>query len=88
MGYILLLPCWGALALYELPTTILGVRPGKPGYEEIVVSPRMETVTWAKGTAITPKGEVWVSWNKHTDGTAEITVHGPEDVPITVRKGG
>jgi len=39
----------------------------------------METVTWAKGTAITPKGEVWVSWNKHTDGTAEITVHGPED---------
>lgn len=79
---------WGALALYELPTTILGVRPGKPGYEEIVVSPRMETVTWAKGTAITPKGEVWVSWNKHTDGTAEITVHGPEDVPITVRKGG
>jgi len=71
-----------------LPTTILGVRPEKPGYEEIVVSPRMETVTWAKGTAITPKGEVWVSWNKHTDGTAEITVHGPEDVPITVRKGG
>ncbi len=53
-----------------------------------MVSPRMETVTWAKGTAITPKGEVWVSWNKHTDGTAEITVHGPEDVPITVRKGG
>lgn len=79
---------WGALALYELPSVILGVRPGKPGYEEIVVKPRTETVEWAKGTVTTPKGEVVVSWQKQTDGSVIINADGPADVPITVRKEG
>lgn len=79
---------WGALALYELPSVILGVRPGKPGYGEIIVSPRTHTLEWAKGTVITPKGEVFVSWQKQEDRTVEITVHGPKNVVITVGKEG
>lgn len=79
---------WGSLALYELPSVILGVRPGKPGYEEILVAPGTETVDWARGTAITPKGPVRVSWEKQPDGTVEIAVQGPAGVQVNVRKEG
>ena len=30
---------WGALALYELPSVVLGVRPGAPGYEKSGILP-------------------------------------------------
>lgn len=55
---------WGALALFELPAVILGVRPSKPGFEEIVVKPVTGYLTWAKGEVITPKGMVKVNWKK------------------------
>lgn len=75
---------WGALALYELPSVILGVRPGKPGYDEILISPRTEILDWARGTVITPKGEVRVAWEKNESGI-RLQMDGPEGVPI--RKG-
>lgn len=53
---------WGALALYELPSVTLGVRPAKPGFEEIEVKPLPGYMTSANGVVITPKGEVKVSW--------------------------
>lgn len=75
---------WGALALYELPSVILGVRPGKPGYEEIIVSPNTKTLTWARGTVMTPKGEVRVAWHKDKNGI-QLQVDGPKGIPV--RKG-
>ena len=54
---------WGALALYELPTTILGVMPASPGYRTIRIAPTPGYLTWAKGTVITPVGEVQVDWH-------------------------
>ncbi len=53
---------WGALALYELPSTVLGVRPGAPGYETIIVDPKPGHLTYASGTVHTPKGDIQVSW--------------------------
>ena len=58
---------WGALALYELPAVILGVRPTKPGFEEMEVKPVTGHLTWAEGEVITPKGMVNVSWKKTGD---------------------
>ena len=55
---------WGALALYELPAVILGVRPTKPGFEEFEVRPTPGHFTWAKGEVITPKGLIKVQWKK------------------------
>ena len=55
---------WGALLLYELPSVILGVRPSKPGYEDMEVKPVLGYLTWAKGEVITPKGTIQVEWNK------------------------
>lgn len=55
---------WGALALYELPSVILGVRPMKPGYQSVRIAPVLGYMTDASGTVKTPKGEVRVSWMK------------------------
>lgn len=63
---------WGALALYELPAVVLGVRPTKPGFEEFEVKPVPGHFTWAEGEVITPKGLVKVRWEKAGD---EIELH-------------
>lgn len=55
---------WGALALYELPSVILGVRPAAPGYGKVRICPVPGYLTWAQGEAATPKGKVYVSWKK------------------------
>ncbi len=56
---------WGALALYELPAVVLGVRPTKPGFEEFEVKPVPGHFTWAEGEVITPRGIVRVCWEKN-----------------------
>lgn len=60
---------WGAVALYELPAVILGVRPASPGFGAIRIAPRMGYLTEAFGSVITPRGEVSVSWKKGEDGS-------------------
>lgn len=60
---------WGAVALYELPAVILGVRPASPGFGTIRIAPRMGYLTEAFGSVITPRGEVSVSWKKGEDGS-------------------
>lgn len=55
---------WGALALYELPAVVLGVRPVAPGFKEIEVKPITGYLDWAEGEVISPKGVVKVKWEK------------------------
>lgn len=69
---------WGALPLYELPSIILGVRPGKPGYEEVLVHPLTDTLSWAKGEVVTPRGMVEVNWKKKEDGTIDLQIKNKE----------
>ena len=70
---------WGALALYELPCVILGVRPAAPGYEKIRVSPVPGYLTHASGTARTPRGDIHVRWKKEADGL-KVKVDCPEEL--------
>lgn len=72
---------WGALALYELPSAILGVRPAAPGYEKIQVSPHTEFLDWAEGTVKTPAGDVRVSWERRGE-KLELSVEAPEGISI------
>ena len=58
---------WGALALYEVPSVILGVRPAAPGYSKFEVKPCPGYLTSASGTVHTPAGDVRVSWHKIGD---------------------
>jgi hypothetical protein len=64
---------WGAAILYELPAVYLGVRPAKPGFEEITVHPLAGHLTWAKGDVITPRGMVHVEWTKDNS-TSKMSV--------------
>jgi len=72
---------WGSLALYELPATILGVRPAKPGYKAIAVNPIPGYLDWAKGTVHTPKGEIYVEWSREA-GNIKVKVKAPEGVEV------
>ena len=72
---------WGALALYELPSAILGVRPATPGYEKIQVSPHTEFLDWAEGTVKTPAGDVRVSWERRGE-KLDLSVEAPEGISI------
>lgn len=72
---------WGALALYELPSVILGVRPAEPGYKSICIAPVPGYMTYAKGTVITPVGEVEVSWKKEQD-KVQVDYKVPEGVAV------
>lgn len=69
---------WGALALYELPGTILGVRPVAPGYEKIRICPVPGYLEAAEGTVKTPKGLIRVKWEKK-NGKPDVTYEA-EDV--------
>ena len=55
---------WGSLILYELPATVLGVRPAAPGFREVQIQPVPGYLTEATGTVKTPKGNVQVSWKR------------------------
>ena len=70
---------WGALALYELPSVVLGVRPAAPGYAKVSVHPHPAQFRWAKGTVITPRGKVFVEWHKKADETLEVNVSADND---------
>lgn len=72
---------WGALALYEIPSVILGVRPGAPGYGKVRISPVPGYLSWAEGEAATPKGKVFVSWKKEGD-KVELEYRVPDGLTV------
>lgn len=74
---------WGALALYELPAVVLGVRPFKPGCKEICVNPIPGALDWAEGNVVTPKGDIYVKWKKEK-GKLVIEIQCPADMNIFV----
>ena len=73
---------WGSVALYELPSVILGVRPAAPGYKKATIAPIPGYLTWAKGTAATPHGPVQVSWSLNEDGSMELDYEVPEGIEV------
>lgn len=76
---------WGSLALYELPSVVLGVTPAEPGFKKINISPVPGYLEWAEGNVITPVGEIKVSWKKKgEDITLDYVV--PEGVRVQLNK--
>lgn len=61
---------WGSLALYELPSTVLGVRPASPGYATVSIRPALGYLKQAKGDVVTPRGTIKVSWKKTGSGVS------------------
>jgi hypothetical protein len=57
------------------------VRPAKPGYSAAYVKPVYGYLEWAKGSVITPKGEIKVSWSKE-DSVVHKEIVAPEGLEI------
>lgn len=77
---------WGALILYELPTVILGVRPGEPGYRSVMIYPQPGYLREAEGDVATPLGMVHVHWTVDENGKIQLAYDAPENVAVTVKE--
>ncbi|MGF7031525.1 hypothetical protein J2T17_002436 [Paenibacillus mucilaginosus] len=75
---------WSALPLSEFTGEILGVRPGAPGYSEIVVAPQPLQLSWAKGSAATRHGSVEVEWTLDEEAVFRMSGIGPVGIPLLV----
>lgn len=75
---------WGSVILYELPAVTLGVRPLAPGFACIGISPVPGGLSWAKGEVITPKGPVFVAWEKDSGGNISLDYRVPEGVSVII----
>ena len=70
---------WGTLILYELPSAVLGVHPGAPGYSTIEVCPNPGVLRYASGSVRTPNGPVQVAWTL-TENGLKIHIDGDPDI--------
>lgn len=63
---------WSAAPAYFLPAYILGIRPAQPGFKKIIIDPQPGDLKWAKGAVPTPRGDIYIEWQKNEDGTVSI----------------
>jgi alpha-L-rhamnosidase len=49
---------WSAHPNYHLLATVLGVRPGSPGFRTVVIAPALGALKWAEGRVPHPAGEI------------------------------
>lgn len=77
---------WAAGPAMMFLTRILGVRPLRPGFEEVAIEPRAAGLTFAEGRIPTPKGELAVSWTAGP-GELEIKTDAPPGLKIRPAKG-
>ncbi|MFT4177632.1 MAG: family 78 glycoside hydrolase catalytic domain [Luteolibacter sp.] len=63
---------WGAIGVEGYIRYILGIRPTKPQYEEVLIQPLdfANKLDWAKGTITTERGPISVHWKRNGDSLA------------------
>jgi hypothetical protein len=78
---------WGAHPLYHLYASVLGVRPGSPGFETVVVEPLLGSLSHAEGVLIHPKGRITVEV-RNSAGKMQVQAKLPIGVRGEVRANG
>jgi len=79
---------WGRGPAYLLPAFVLGVRPTNAGWSEVTVHPHPASLTSAKGTFITPRGQLTVEWSRTKDGLSiQLAVPPKMTVRLTGQQG-
>ncbi|MBQ0106053.1 MAG: alpha-L-rhamnosidase N-terminal domain-containing protein [Armatimonadetes bacterium] len=68
---------WSSAPTFFLSSFVLGIKPKKPGFEEVIIAPHFGDLDWARGTFPTPKGNIKVSWKKLKNGSYDIKVNSP-----------
>jgi hypothetical protein len=51
---------WGAHPVFHYLATMLGIRPGAPGFATVSIQPQLGPLGFARGTMIHPRGEISV----------------------------
>ncbi len=76
---------WSSWIAADFLTCILGIKPGRPGFEEVLIRPQTGACEWARGSMPTPAGTVSVDWRKDADtGAVSLEASAPEGVPTVV----
>jgi hypothetical protein len=70
---------WSSAPIYFLSRIILGIKQIKPGGKEYEISPRLNGLSWAKGTVATIHGPLSVDW-KLEKNTCSFMIKAPEHV--------
>lgn len=74
---------WAAWPAVDYVTTVLGLRPGAPGWAQIRLQPQFDGLDWARGEAPTPQGVIRVAWAR-TDRGWDYEADTPSGVPVEV----
>jgi hypothetical protein len=83
---------WCSSPLVQMSARVLGVSPGSPGYDTVLIQPQLCDLTSAKGSVPTPHGDVAVAWaigeNKFTlDVTVPTGTKATVTLPVARFKG-
>jgi len=60
-----------------------GIRPGKPGFKEVIIEPYTKTMEWVNCSLEGPYGPIVVNWKK-ANGTLEMKLSIPANTTATV----
>jgi hypothetical protein len=75
---------WSAAPTYFLSAYQLGIRPIEPGFSKALIAPEPADLKWAKGRMPTPKGNIFVWWQKD-DKYFDIQIELPKDVSAQIQ---
>ncbi len=76
---------WASGPTPWLSRHVLGVRPVKPGFDEVVVEPNLGNLEWAEGSVPTPKGIIKVRHIRGADGKIATDLQLPDGVKRVVK---
>ncbi|MFH2067849.1 MAG: alpha-L-rhamnosidase C-terminal domain-containing protein [Candidatus Omnitrophota bacterium] len=71
---------WSSGPAYLLPAYILGIRPQKPGFSEVIIKPQTAGLAWAEGKVPTPAGLITVKYDKVSSKKYRYAVSIPEGI--------
>jgi len=74
---------WSSWPAVDFLTAVLGIKPLKPGFEEVLIKPQF-IYEYARGQMPTVQGVVKVDWKK-IGKKIKVDVEGPKGVPVTVQ---
>jgi hypothetical protein len=70
----------GVTAAYLLSRFVLGVHPLRPGFAQVLISPSIGNLKWAKGAWPSPHGPIAVEWRRDAPDRFQMRVRLPETV--------
>jgi alpha-L-rhamnosidase len=75
---------WAAAPANVISRFVLGVRPTRPGYSEMLIAPQLGLLNWARGQVPTPLGPVTVTATNGDDFKLEVNLPRNSKVRIKV----